>query len=268
MKPKESDIDALVAAVRNTSKYRHVTPQLVQRLGLEELQKRRNLKLAVKATKSRLHQVAGAYLREAPAYHQWLTRLKDVADEPGAVRRECRIMMKAHVSSRERLPILEEFYQTIFSHLPPISSVLDLACGLNPLAIPWMPLPAHASYHAFDIYEDLVLFLDETIALMGLKGSATALDIACDLPAISADVAFVIKALPCLRHLNREIGELILTKLTCPHLVVSFPMQSISGSAKGMEQNYAAMFDQLIKDTPWRAKRLLFGTEQVFVLQR
>ena len=34
--------------------------------------------------------------------------------------------------------------------------ILDLACGLNPLAAAWMPLAPGATYHAVDVYQDMV----------------------------------------------------------------------------------------------------------------
>ena len=54
----------------------------------------------------------------------------------------CLERMRGHASTQERLPILEEFFQTTLASIAPVESVLDLACGLNPLALPWMPLTA------------------------------------------------------------------------------------------------------------------------------
>ena len=48
--------------------------------------------------------------------------------------------MGYHSSTRERLPILEQFYARALADIPPARVVLDLACGLNPLALAWMPL--------------------------------------------------------------------------------------------------------------------------------
>ena len=52
--------------------------------------------------------------------------------------------------------------------------MLDVACGLNPLAIPWMNLAPNATYHAIDIYEDMMRFLGKAVNLLGVQGNAEA----------------------------------------------------------------------------------------------
>ena len=56
------DLDALVAEVLGSPKYRSISPDLVCAVGARELAARRSMREAVKETKGRLHQVAGAFL--------------------------------------------------------------------------------------------------------------------------------------------------------------------------------------------------------------
>ena len=86
-------------------------------------------------------------------------------------------IMRHHASTRERLPILDVFYPAIFAELGEVHSILDIACGLNPLAIPWMPLPQDATYHALDIYADMMHFIGEYMHLTGINGTATPCDV-------------------------------------------------------------------------------------------
>src|SRR6185369_15725969 len=144
------------------------------------------LKEAIKATKNKLHQVAGAYLDARLPYDEWLALLTAAAaderrttnderptanddealsnsvlsTQSSALAQACRDIMRHHASTRERLPILESFYTTTLASLGPVRSVLDLACGLNPLALPWMPIAPDASYYACDIYADMIAFLN------------------------------------------------------------------------------------------------------------
>ncbi|MFN8447501.1 MAG: hypothetical protein U0521_02600 [Anaerolineae bacterium] len=166
-----ADLDALVDAVQSSAKYGSITPELIRRLGAEELRKHPRLRDAVKSTKNRLHQVAGAYLSAPPPYDGWLARL--AAAQFGDERREvCRALMQTHASTRERLPILDEFYRTTLAGIAPVRSVLDIACGLNPLAIPFMPLADGAVYYACDIYADLADFLNRAFPLLGVTGGS------------------------------------------------------------------------------------------------
>ena len=168
-----SDIDTLVAAVRKSAKYRRVCEDVVRSVGERELAKGRRLKEAVKATKKKLHQVGGAYLEGGMDYADWLDDLKAASGSNEDFRWTCARVMGHHSSTRERLDILDEFYATVLADLSAVHSVLDLACGLNPLAIPWMGLPDDATYYAYDIYEDMVEFLRAFMKLTQVRGQET-----------------------------------------------------------------------------------------------
>ena len=148
----------LVAAVLESAKYQHIYPGLVERIATQEFSKGRKFKETLKATKNKLHQIGGAY-QAGPNYTAALAQLTAANYNPDSLRSACRQIMQQHTSTKERLPILDEFYSTLFAALPPIHSVLDIACGLNPLTIPWMPLAEGASYLACDIYLDMLGFL-------------------------------------------------------------------------------------------------------------
>src|SRR5215211_5261539 len=72
----KSEIDILVEAIYASKKYAAISEDLVRSIGLRELAARRNLKEAIKATKNKLHQVAGAFLDARPPYDDWLAQLK------------------------------------------------------------------------------------------------------------------------------------------------------------------------------------------------
>ena len=81
-RPSAHDITELIASVRSSSKYAAISEAMIRSIGLRELAVRRNLKEAIKATKNKLHQVAGAYLDARLPYDEWLALLSAaVADE-------------------------------------------------------------------------------------------------------------------------------------------------------------------------------------------
>src|SRR5687767_1641323 len=122
------------ARVLRSRRYGTVAPEVVARLAAEEAPKARNLAEAEKRTKRRLHQIVGAYTVE-PAYDRLLASLRAAhAAGPAAFRQACATTMQQHASTRERLPILEHFYRDIFALTGPPASLLDIGCGLNPLA--------------------------------------------------------------------------------------------------------------------------------------
>ena len=81
-KPQPDNIAELIQAVQSSQKYAAVSEAMIRAIGLRELAARRNLKEAIKATKNKLHQVAGAYLDARLPYDKWLALLEvAVADE-------------------------------------------------------------------------------------------------------------------------------------------------------------------------------------------
>jgi 16S rRNA (guanine(1405)-N(7))-methyltransferase len=265
-----SSLERLVAAVAESPKYRAVSKDLIQAIGERELAKRRSLKEAVKATKNALHQAGGAYQPRPIDYAAALANLNEVRRSGDAARwREaCARLMAHHASTRERLPILDQFYTTALADVPPICSVLDLACGLNPLSIPWMPLAENAEYHACDIYGDMVGFLNEYLALAGVRGSIQVLDLTQHCPEQPVDLALLLKSLPCLEQLDAGVSLRLLDQIQAQYVLVSFPVHSLGGRGKGMATNYEARFLELVQGRKWRVSRFEFGTELAFLMRR
>jgi 16S rRNA (guanine(1405)-N(7))-methyltransferase len=263
----EPQVEELVREVGSSAKYRFVNPALVARIGAAELAKGRKFKEAVKATKNKLHQVGGAYLSDPPHYQGWLERLTEVRSDPQTLKTVCREMMALHASTRERLTILDEFYETLIAELPPVGSVLDVACGLNPLAIPWMGLGPGANYYACDVYSDLVDFVGAFMGLMPVSGSAAVCDVVGEAPEHEVDLALVLKTIPCLEQIDKQAGERLLDGLRAKYLMVSFPARSLGGRSKGMVENYEDRFNQLAAGRGWHIRRYEFETELVFLAE-
>jgi len=258
-----SVLDELVAHVRAARKYRSVSPEVIRTIGRLELSRRRNPAEAVKTTKRRLHQIAGAYWPAGMPVDRWLGEL--CAAEAADLRPTCRSIMVDHASTRERLPFLEEFYRTLMGDIGPIRSVLDIGCGLNPLSLPWMPVAANCTYHACDIYEDLAGMLDLFFKRAEVRGRAGTWNALHPAPVEKVDVALLLKLLPCLEQVAHHASEELLQALPARFLVVSFPLHSLGGRRdKGMRENYEERFLRIAESRSWRVERFVFPTELVF----
>jgi 16S rRNA (guanine(1405)-N(7))-methyltransferase len=256
-----------MASVQESAKVRTVCPDLIRRIGQRELAAQPNLKAAVKATKNKLHQVAGAYLDTRMRYADWLEALAAArAEGEAAFRQTCLKVMSHHASTRERLGILTDFYATLLGALPPIHSLLDVACGLNPLALPWMPLAAGATYNAYDIYTDMADFLNGFFEIAGVQGRAEVGDVVGAPPAYDVDLALVLKAIPPLEQLDKTAGLTLLRSLRARHILVSFPARSLGGRDKGMSANYERRLRAMLEGERWEVQRFAFATELCFLL--
>lgn len=265
---KTTALEQLLADVSQSSKYRDICPELISNIGAQELEKRRSLKEAVKATKNKLHQIGGAYLDGRDNQANWLVALKQALQtgQPDQVKQACRYIMGYHASTRERLPILDEFYTSILAQLPPIHSILDIACGLNPLALPWMPPSEPLTYYAYDIYQTMMDFLASYFELMQVEGHSQARDVVQACPTQSVDLALVLKVLPCLEQINKHAAYRLLHALNARYIVVSYPIQSLGGKSKGMASYYEEHFKRLVSADNWQIRKLEFSTELVFLI--
>ena len=238
------------------------------RVAQNELVKRSSLKETVKATKNKLHQVAGAFLQNEMHYSDWLGLLKKANQSGNMVEfmQVCRSIMRFHASTRERLPFLSGFYKQIFSSLPPIQSILDIACGFNPLAIPWMGLPMGIHYLAIDIFQDLIDFLSAYFALLPIEGQAKAFDVIESIPAHPVDLALILKTIPCLEQVDKLAGDRILDQLQAKYILISYPARSLGGRSKGMQDNYQEQFQKLIDGRGYQVKKYDYPTEFVYLI--
>jgi 16S rRNA (guanine(1405)-N(7))-methyltransferase len=267
---KKEQVDQLVAAVLRSSKYRNVCASVIRNIGVHELSKRQNLKTAIKSTKNKLHQVGGAYFLKKPNYGVWLKKLrkaKKSANE-NLFRKACAEIMSYHYSTRERLNILEEFYRQIFSLLPSVNSIIDVACGFHPFSIPWMPISKNTKYYAYDIYRDMIDFLNEFMNIQNVQGYAEARDVIKNTPIVHTDLAFVLYTLPCLEQIEKSAGLKVLESINSNYLVVSYPVHSLGGRQKDMRKYYEARFNKIIQGKNWTVQQLEFSTELVFLITK
>lgn len=254
----------LAAEVRKAPKARHVFPAFVADRCAEEIDRRGGTdREIVKRVKRSLHQVGGAYLTPPPRYDRLLARLADT--EPGPDRTAAvRHLVAGHASMRERVGALDHYYPALFDGIDRIGTspdaasepgaamglvVLDLACGLNPLARPFMPIEV-AHYQACDLYLDMLDFVADASAMLGSPVDAFPWDLVAGPPQRRADVALLLKTLPCLDQLDPTAGRRLVTGLasTCTHLLVTYPVRSLGGTEKGMREHYAATFRALVDE--------------------
>jgi 16S rRNA (guanine(1405)-N(7))-methyltransferase len=271
------ELDGIVSAVASSRKYQGLCTDTIRRIAAHELATHGNTKTAIKATKRRLHQVYGAFEWDVDydaAFRQLETAFSAGSDLE--IQAACRQLMEGHSSTRERLPILDDFYPSIFGVTELPRSVLDLGCGLNPMALPWMdlvPQPGSgrataARYIALDIDATRVHFLNRYLALAGLEPLARCQDILAQPPDDIVDVALLLKMSPTLERQEPGSTLRLVDQLRAAHVVVSFAVKSLGGREKGMAQHYQRQFVAWAEERQWLVERLTFETELVFVVAK
>jgi 16S rRNA (guanine(1405)-N(7))-methyltransferase len=244
------DASRLADRVMSARHYRGFQPDLVLRVAREELARAASETEAVKRVKRRLHQVAGAYRAQPRATDDPLAEIRaawtdDLTD--AAFQAACRRVLERHASTRERLPYLADFYKGIWRLTDgPPSALLDLGCGLGPLALPWMDLSRSAQYVAVDADVAALTTVDGFLETVRQPHDTKPLDLAVVLPTTAANVALLLKLVPILDQQDPLASRRLLNGLRARHAVVSFPIRSLGGRGKGMERTYRRRFEELV----------------------
>ncbi|MCX4243588.1 class I SAM-dependent methyltransferase [Paraliomyxa miuraensis] len=266
-----STVDEVVEAVLASRRYRTVFPPLVRRVageqGAVDGQRPAQVALVVKRTKRALHQIFGAYLPQPTRPDRILADLR-VAESDEQVRAVLERAMHDHASTRERLDYLEPFFDALRQRVGTPRSVLDVACGLNPLAYAWWGLPQGAQVHAWDLDVAMVELLQGSLPRLGLAPHAKAVDLLAIEHWPSTEVALVLKILPTLEQQRPGASEAMLAAIPAPVLVVSFPTRSLGGHAKGMGGTYARQFEALLGSRGWTGEVFEVGTELLYHVVR
>lgn len=265
---EDETVEAVVSAVKESRKYAGAHEETIRTLAAEAVAQHKKPKLAVKAVRKRLHGIMAPYLGD-PDYETaaaQLTAAYQSGDEK-QIRAACWHSLYAHLSTRERLPIMEQFYHQVFQVTGRPERILDVACGLNPLAFPWMGLPTTISYYAYDIHEPRITFLNQFFALQGLPLLARLQDVALHFPEEEGDVALFLKELPRFERNYGGLGRSLMEALRVRYLVVSFPTVSTHGG-RNLTERYRSFLRELTATTPWSIVEILFEGELVFCIDK
>ena len=260
------DVEAIVTAVKQSKKYRDTHEETIRILAADALKRYGKHKPALKSVREQLHSIMAPYLGD-PDYEVAIRQLNAAftSGDAAQIKATCHALMEAHLSTRERLPILDNFYQEIFHVTGKPRTILDIACGLNPLAFPWMGVEPPVDFYAYDIHEPRIAFLNQYFALQGLPPLARVQDVAHHFPQEQADVALFLKEMPRFERNYHGRGRPLLQALRVQHIVISFPTISTHGG-RNLTSRYRDFLHQLIAGLNWGVTELLFEGELVFCL--
>lgn len=229
--PDPSDVtDPVVARVLTSRKYRGLDPVFVARLVAEVRVHARSDKEAVQWTKRRLQQAVGAFTSGRPAVA--LARTREALEADPDDRSALVAAMGSHSSSAERVAHLDAVADLLSSWVGRPASVLDLACGLGPLATPWLDLAAGCRYWCCDVDLGVVDGLRALAPFLPVDLTAETVDLVADTITRPAEVALALKAVTTLDQQRPGRSAVVLAALRCPDVVISVPSQSLSGGRR------------------------------------
>ena len=260
------DLEKIVEVVRASKKYGIVCDETVMRIAAEEAGRQKSEKAAVKAVKTRLHQITGAFI--SPDKLKTAGRL---LDEMGEENREeiIRQVLGLHTSSAERMGFAREMFEDIFAVTGRDGVILDIACGLNPLFMGLMDGVEQLEYHGVDINVGAVALVNRFFEMSEVCGRAIAGDVLYQVPEVAADHVFLFKILPLLEQQRKGSSRALVEGLKAKWFTISFPTKTLSGKNVGMHQFYRAFMGAQFGDGAFEVcLEKEYENELVYVIKR
>ena len=243
--------------------YRDICPDTIHRVWIECQGKYRKVKDVEKAAREALHGITGAFMTPQEArqlaydMHAWHCDKTDAGLER---------MLSRHASTRERLPLAETdtLYTRIFGFTGKPRSVLDLACGINPLYLGARNVPAVG----LDIYGGAVQAINSFGEIYGAPVSARCVDLLCpgSIPGERFDLALLFKLPPLLER--QKSGALldVMNAVNADHLVISFPTRTLGGRNVGMADQYSRWMESHVPSSRGIVHRFETSSELFYIL--
>lgn len=190
----------------------------------EEFSRSKIFKVTLKNVRSELRKIYGVFIKKGDREKLLLSfskskKISDLND-----------LLCLHQSTSERINDYEIIYKKFFSNQKNIR-IVDLACGLNPLASYFIK-DKISFYFASDISSNDCKFIENFFHLTKIPGSAQPLDLTNvesfkKIP--SCDFCLLFKALDSLETTKRHISKQLLSSIDAKVFIISFPKVTIGG---------------------------------------
>jgi 16S rRNA (guanine(1405)-N(7))-methyltransferase len=259
-----------VQSLLSSRKYRAlgIPEATIQDLITKEGGRGRSSKELEQVVREKLHNIVAGYLGD-PDYAAAQAKLETAfgTGDRTSVEAECLDLLAAHASTRERLAVLDEFYQRLFAITGVPRVVVDLACGLHPFGLPWMNLPLGVEYYAYDLNQPRVALIQRFLGLSGLPELAFHQDILVNPPQVRADVAFFFKEAHRFEQRQRGCNRAFWQALPVHWLLVSLPSSSLTGR-RDLAERQRALVARTLEGLEWTVIEIQMLDEIVFCIDK
>ena len=213
-----------------------------------------------------LHNVIAPYLENID-YRQETLRLINEPEILNDLPAYCLSVMKKHASTRERIPWLVEFFGVIEEQIGRPKLVLDLACALDPLSLPWLKLTPEPTFLAFDVNGARINYLNQLFAAAFPFAKAIQQDIFVDPPCEKADCAFFFKEAHRLEKRQPGATARLLQQLNVDVIVLTLPATDLARH-HSLENYHTQLVEKAIQGQDFHFEKIRVGDELLFFIRK
>lgn len=265
-----TNLASMVRAIKESRKYRGagIPDATLEDVLRREWNRHPKPADALRSAKAVLHNIMAPYLGDPDyAASEKLLDAAFAAGDDEVVRQAALVLLAQHDSTKERLAYMEDFYSAIRAACPNAEVILDLACGLNPFAIPFMGLPGSVRYHAYDLHQPRVTLINRFLKGLGMEALAEARDILLAPPQIEADAAFLFKEAHRLEKRRKGASKELAGKLKARVIFISLPNRSLDGR-RNLSGRMDALVRQILAGRAAKIQQAEFPGETLYWVER
>jgi len=209
---------------------------------------KKQLKLIVKEIRAELRKYTGRF------------QIKDKKRRELLEKNKIQDLLKTHSSTRERINQYDTL-KNLIKKLGP-KSILDLGCGLNPIAIS-KSFPK-IKYFVYDIKGNELKLIDYFFKKNKISGQTFLKDIKSLKKFPKTDLTLILKTLDIIETKNHDHAREILKKLKSKNIIVSFSTKTLSG--KPMRFTRRLWFENILESLGKKFKTKKIDNEIFYIM--
>lgn len=248
----------LIESIRKKRELNEITEKIIEeslsdylkkyKIDLKKINKQ-DAEIIIKSVRANLRKYVGQYQISIPKKDK-LLKEKDFLS-----------LLNIHSSTKEREGIYPQLKE-IISNLKP-QSILDLGCGINPVAL----AKPGVKYFASDINESDLNVVKSFFEKNKIVGEVFVYDLSKykrDLP--SADLCLLFKVLDQIKKSNSSAIKLLIQTINCKNILVSFSTKKLSG--KPMNNPKRFWFEKIINSLNYKYQIFKFENEIFYLIEK
>lgn len=242
---KKKELSGIIDKVVEDSLEKHLRKFRVK---IEDLGKS-ELKLVVKSVRAELRGLVGQFRSSIKDRNKMLDENR--LDE----------LLKTHSSTKERIDFYPEIRKLI-AELK-IKSILDLGCGINPIAL----AEKGVRYDCSDINGDDLSIVRKFFEKNNIDGKVFVYDLkkfANDLP--EADLCILFKVLDTIEKENHYIARELIENLKCKFIFISFSSRKLSG--ENMNHPEREWLERILTKLNYNYKKIRSNNEIFYLVKK
>ena len=251
-------MESIISEIKHKPELKDLPDSLIEKTLKECLSKNKihisssakERKIIIKEVRSQLRRYAGQYVSKSNLKKRISLISQNKIPE----------LLKEHTSTRERAVDYNEI-KNIISKVNP-KSILDLGCGLNPLAI----ANRNILYHAYDIKEEDLNIVREYFKRENIKGDVHNIDLREAISFPKVDLCIIFKVLDILGDNRNKTAKRLLTDIEANTLLISFATRTLSG--KPMNSPYRILFEKILNDLKYHYEVKRMKQELIYIIEK